>query len=317
MGTRVSMNVFVGVGSPAAAGEAMQSAFDEMARIETLMSEWQPHSELSRLNDAAATGMAGPMKVSAELFEVLQRAAEISRASEGAFDITFHGVGQLWSFKPGSRPPTREAVREKLPLVDWSQIELDATSTTVLLHRPGMKIGLGAIAKGYAVDRASAVLRAADYSNHIVEAGGDTFVSGSKGDDSWVVGVQAPNRGGTIGALPIRDRAVVTSGDYQRFFEFEGKRYAHILDPRTGWPIEREDSPKSVTLVAADTTVADAYCTAVAVMGVEGGLAFVETRPELEVIFIRQDNTVAISSGLRDIYMANDAGQSAGQSTSK
>ncbi len=304
MGTRVSMNVHVGAtGDAAGAGRAIQTAFDTMARIETMMSEWQPQSELSQLNDAAAAGMAGPVKISPELLEVLSAAAEVSKNTHGAFDITFHGVGQLWSFEPGSHPPTRAQVREKLPLVDWSQVTLDAMAGTAMLRKPGMRIGLGAIAKGYAVDRASGVLRDAGFRDHIVEAGGDTFVSGAKAGQAWVVGVQDPDAKGTLGALPMRDRAVVTSGDYQRFFEFEGARYAHILDPRTGWPLKARDSPKSVTLVASSTMRADAYCTAVAVMGAAKGLQFVESRPDLEAVIVQPDGTVAVSSGLRSVYV--------------
>lgn len=304
MGTRVSINVYLDTGKSAqAAGEAMQAALEEMARIEDMMSEWKPASELSQFNDAAGSG---PRSLSPELFEVLSRSHAISAASDGAFDVTFHGVGQLWSFKPGSRPPSKEAIAKHLPLVDWRNLELQAEAQTAALALPGMKIGLGAIAKGYAVDRASAVLLAQGFRNHVVEAGGDTFVSGLKGGKPWRVGVQDPQAAGAIGALEVSDQSVVTSGDYQRFFEFEGKRYAHILDPRTGWPVRVEDSPRSVTVVAANATDADGFCTAVAVLGFEKGFAFAQERPEIEAIVISAKGEVKVTDGLRDQFITNE-----------
>lgn len=306
MGTAVSLNVFVGEGSTAKAGKAMQAALDEMSRIEDIMSEWRPGSEVSRLSDAAG----GPaVKVSPELLEVLQHAATISTASNGAFDVTFHGVGQLWSFKDGATPPTREAIAAKLPLVDHQALELDGPAGTARLAKPGMRIGLGAIAKGYAVDRASTILRAQGFPDHVVEAGGDTFASGTKNGAKWKVGVQDPDSARALGFLEVSGQAVVTSGDYQRYFEHEGVRYAHILDPATGWPLPQAKSPKSVTAVAANATDADAYCTAIAVMGPERGMAFVEAQKDVEAVIITPENAVRLSSGLADNFVAIPAAQ--------
>ncbi len=301
MGTHVSINLWLDPGHSAAeAGEAMQAAFDEIARLETVMSEWQPTSEVSRLN-AAAGGEA--LVVSPELFRVLERSVEVSRISDGAFDISFHGVGQLWSFKPGARPPSPEDIAAKLPLVGWRAIELDPATRKARLAKPGMMVGLGAIAKGYAVDQASELLRARGFVNHVVEGGGDTYVSGTKGGKPWMVGIQDPDRKGVIGALPSSDISVVTSGDYERFFEFEGKRYAHILDPRTGYPVEESKSCKSVTAVAPNATDADALTTAIAVMGPVEGMRFVERQADLEAILITRAGEVLISTGLLDRFI--------------
>lgn len=300
MGTTVSLNVYVGPdGDAAAAGAAMEAALGEMARIEEIMSEWKPRSELSILNDAAG---GDPMKVSPELFEVLERAKDIYGRTKGTFDVTFHGVGHLWSFKPGAVPPSKDAVAAALPTVDGGAVELDRDASTARLPKAGMKIGLGAIAKGYAVDRASALLRERGFLHHVVEAGGDTYASGTKGGAPWRVGVQDPGSKGSLGVLAVEERAVVTSGDYMRFFEHEGQTYAHILDPTTGWPVARDASPKSVTLLAANATDADAYCTAVTVMGPEAGMAFVESRPDLDAVIIARDGTVGVSSGLAGVY---------------
>lgn len=302
MGTTVSLNVFVGAGGDATkAGVAMQDALAEMSRIEDLMSEWQPKTELSRLNQAAG---GAAMLVSRELFEVLELSKRIHSETRGTFDVTFHGVGHLWSFKAGSTPPTAEQIEAALPLVDGSAIELEPVARTARLPKAGMKIGLGAIAKGYAVDRASALLRERGFPNHVVEAGGDTYAAGAKDGAPWRVGVKDPETSGSLGVLSIQERAVVTSGDYMRFFEHEGRRYAHILNPTTGWPIEQDKSPKSVTLLAKDASQADAYCTAVTVMGSESGMAFVESHPDLEAVIIERDGTVRFSSGLYGVYEA-------------
>ena len=296
MGTRASINLWVGpTGDAGAARDAITAAIDEMARIEEIASEWRESSDLSRVNRSKGE----PVAIPPELFEVLERSIKVSADSNGLFDISFYSVGQLWKFDPGSRPPSPEAIAEKLPLVDWRSIELDPVAKTVRLAKPGMKLGLGAIAKGYAVDRASGVLHARGFANHIVEAGGDTQVSGQKGDKPWRVGVQDPNRpDGRIGHIVAKDESVVTSGNYARFFVWEGVHYTHILDPRTGWPIPVDRTPKSVTVVAPNATDADAYCTAVSVMAPTEGLAFVEAHPTLEAVIIGPDDHVYISSGL-------------------
>lgn len=301
MGTRASVNLWVGPGGDALAGrDAITDAINEMARIEEIASEWREDSDLSRLNRSNGE----PVEVPPELFEILERAAKISAETNGLFDVSFYGVGQLWKFEPGSRPPSPEQIAERLPAVDWRAIELDGAAQTVRLAKPGMKIGLGAIAKGYAVDRASALLHARGFDNHIVEAGGDTQVSGQKGDKPWRVGVQDPQRPeGRIGHIVATNESVVTSGNYARYFEWEGVHYTHILDPRTGWPIPADRTPKSVSIVAPNATDADAYCTAVSVMEPAEGLAFVEAHPALEAVIIGPDDNVYISSGLRERFV--------------
>lgn len=307
MGTRASINLWLAPDEDAvAAGRAIRDAIGEMARIESIASEWQGDTELSALNRAAG-GTAMP--VSPELFEILERAKQVSADTGGLFDVTFHGVGELWTFAPGSRPPPPEAIAERLALIDWQAIELDVATKSARLAKPGMKIGLGAIAKGYAVDRAAALLRERGFDHHIVEAGGDTYVTGTKGEQPWRVGVQDPEStgAGRIGHILARDESVVTSGNYARFFEWEGVHYTHILDPRTGWPVPAERTPKSVTLLAKDATTADAYCTAVSVMEPREGLAFVEARPELDAIIIAPNDEVLVSSGLRERFVAEPA----------
>ena len=300
MGTRFSINVWVGEGSSAQAGVAITAAFAEIERIEQIMSEWRPSSELSQLNDNAG-GPARPL--SPELFEVLQRSKVIAEATDGAFDPTFYAVGQLWHFEPGSRPPAPELIAERLALVGWRGIELDPNTGNGRLARPGMKVGLGAIAKGYGVDRASQVLHQHGFPHHIVEGGGDTYVSGTKAGAPWKVGIQRPDRRGSLAAIPANDRAIVTSGGYQRFIEVDGKRYAHILDPRTGWPLDESASAQSVTVAAANATDADAYATAVAVMGPEKGMAYIESHPGLGGVLVTRSGELSVSTNLRPLLI--------------
>src|SRR5690606_28264912 len=149
----------------------------------------QPDTELSRLSDAAG---GEPRRLSPELMRALARSRGIAEATEGAFDPTFHGVGQLWKFGPGARPPSAEAIAEKLPLVGWEQLELDEAKGTGRLAKPGMRLGLGAIGKGFAADEASALLTRMGFPNHVVEVGGDTYAAGSKDGTPWMVGIQRP-----------------------------------------------------------------------------------------------------------------------------
>lgn len=300
MGTHWSINTFVSPDkTPSQAAAAIRAAMAEVARIEMIASEWQSDSELSRLNRRAG---AGPQPISIELFEILEIAKEVSAASHGAFDVSFHAVGSLWKFTPGSTPPAKTAILQRLALVDHTKIVLDKSNGTVSLTLPGMALGLGAIAKGYAVDRAVAVMRAHDFNNVIVEGGGDVYLSGSKGDISWHVGIQDPLQKGAIGTLNVRDQAVVTSGNYQRFFEYQGTKYAHILDPSTGYPVPYDRSPRSVSVVARDTARADAYATALAVMGAERGIKFAATVPSLDAVMIDAAGTVYVTPDLESRF---------------
>ena len=300
MGTHWSINVYISAGkTPADAGAAIRAAMAEVSRIEMIASEWQADSELSRLNRRAG---AGPHPVSVELFEILEISKEVSEATQGTFDVSFHAVGSLWKFTPGSTPPADEDVAARLALVDHTKINLNKSAGTASLSLPGMALGLGAIAKGYAVDRAVAVMRAHGFHDVIVEGGGDVYLAGSKGETSWHVGIQDPAHNGAIGKIDVRDQAVVTSGNYQRFFEHEGTRYAHILDPRTGRPVPYARSPRSVSVIARDTARADAYATALAVMGVAKGIEFAATVPMIEALMIDAAGVVHLTPGLEQRF---------------
>jgi FAD:protein FMN transferase len=278
------------------AARAAARVFDEMRRLDAMMTTWTDDSEVSRVN-AAAGKKAVP--VSPETFTVIERAVATSRRSKGLFDITVGAYRGLWKFdedKDGSIPEAA-AVEARRKLVDWKQIALDKKRRTVKLGKAGMRITLGGIAKGFAVDRAAAILREAGFADFIVQAGGDMYVAGKKGDRPWVVGIRDPrgDRAASFAIAPVEDRSFSTSGDYERFVIQDGVRYHHILDPRTGRPAT---ATRSVTVMAKDAFTADAWSKVLFILGAEPGLKLVAELAEIEAVFVTADNRVVVSQGL-------------------
>lgn len=283
---------------PARAREAIEAALDEVARIERALSPYRDDSEVSRINRAAALE---PVRVSPETLDLLERAREVSELSGGAFDVTFAALSPIWRSLREDPPrlPADEAIDEARGLVDWRRLELDREAGTAFLPRRGMRIDLGGIGKGHAVDRAGEVLTKRGIENFIVGGGGDLLVRGRKLSGPWRLGIQHPRRRGELmGELDLPEGgALVTSGDYERFVEIDGTRYHHIIDPRTGRPVR---GTTAVTLTAPNATLADALSTAVFVLGPEAGLALVERTEGVEAILVDGEMNVTISSGLRD-----------------
>ena len=280
-----------------AAAKAAQAVFAEFRRLDQMMTTWTPDSEVSRINSAAG---GKPVPVSDETFAVIARALEISKLSKGLFDITVGGFGGLWRFDEdmdGSLPDPAE-VRARLKLIGWRDIVLDPRKKTVKLRRKGMKITLGGIAKGYAVDQAAHLLIEAGFSDFIIQAGGDMYVSGKKGSAPWVVGIRDPRgpRDQSFALAPIEDHSFSTSGDYERGFVKDGVRYHHILDPRTGQPAR---ATRSVTVMAKDAFTADAWSKVLFIMGAARAMPLVEKLPDFEAVFVDADNQVHVSSGLQ------------------
>jgi thiamine biosynthesis lipoprotein len=297
MGTSVDMKVWSD--REKEAREAMDAAHAEIVRLERMMTTWREDSEVARIN-ASAGGAAVP--VSHELLEVLQGAREIYDASGGVFDITFYGLKGLWHFDQDATNdiPSEDAIKARLPLIDGSKVELDATKSTVRLPTKGMLINLGGIAKGYAVDRAARVLADRGFTDVVVQAGGDLLVRGRKGLDPWRVGIRDPR--GTpdnyFAVAAIHDAAFSTAGDYERGFVKDGKRYHHILDPRTGHPA---DACRSVTVFAPDALTADELDDAIFILGPEKGLPLVEARPGVGAVVVDKDNKVWVSKRLAGV----------------
>jgi thiamine biosynthesis lipoprotein len=290
MGTTFRVQV---VTADAHAGEAaIEAALDEVARVEERLSEWKATSEISAVNRAA--GEPAAVAVGPELLEVVRRALEISQLTAGAFDITYASCGHLWSFRE-PRVPEDDEIAQCLADVDYRRVELDAGAATIRLPDAAMKIGISAIGKGYGVDRAAAVLEARGIHDYTVDGGGDLRVRGRNVDRPWRIGIADPRRPGALSrTVGLSSGSLVTSGDYMLFFERDGRRYHHILDPRTGRPAQHAIA---VTVMAPTAMDADALATGLFVLGPQRGLELVETLPGVEALITAPDRVEHASSG--------------------
>lgn len=277
-----------------------EAAFREVGRVERLFSPHMADSPVSRVNSAALLAPPQAVKVPQEVFNLIHESMQISQRTEGAFDITFGPLASLW--KPpaqGSLPslPTPAAIRQALTLVGHRQITLDYDKTTVQLARQGMRIEFGAIAKGYAVDQMVRVLRSRQLLDFIVDGGGDLFVSGRHPERAWRVGIKDPRKPETyFASFASKDRAVVTSGDYERFFVRDGKRYHHILDPRTGQPAS---GLSSVTVLHQSACQADALSTAAFVLGPRKGQEFLSKLEGVDYLMVTTRGSILVSPDLK------------------
>ena len=297
MDTDVSLQIYAG--SSGRAGRVKEALFAEMERLEQLLSYTDPSSDVTKINRAAGKN---PVQVSPETAEVIQKALRCASLSEGAFDPTIAPLLELWGF-PGDnfRLPADEEIEETRELVDYSLVETDAAAQRVYLPRPGMALDLGGIAKGYIVDRGLELLAGAGIEHALINAGGDIGILGPKPDGSaWRIGVKHPRRQGDLIAVISWSRkgAVVTSGDYERFFEEGGVRYHHILEPRTGYPAR---TMLSATVAAPTVAEADALATALFGLGPQRGLELVESLPGVEALLVTPQLEVIVSSGLREL----------------
>ena len=297
MGTSVTFKVWTD--RELAARAAMQDALAEIKRIEAMMTTWNDASDVSKINAAAG---GPPVVVSPELLTVLHGARAIHDASDGVFDVTYYGLKGLWHFDQDAANdiPSAAEIKARLPLVDGSKVELDDAANTVRLPTKGMAINLGGIAKGYAVDKAAEVLARNGFTDVVVQAGGDLLVRGRKGQADWTVGIRDPRgkEDDFFALAPIRDSSFSTAGDYERAFVKHGKRYHHILDPRTGYPAT---ACRSVTILAPDALTADELDDAVFILGPEKGLKLIEARPGVGAVIVDEGNHVIVSERLKSI----------------
>lgn len=285
-------------GDEAVARRAVGAAYEEIERIEALISSWRETSETSRLNDRAGQG---PVAVSAELRGLIRRSLKVSRLTGGAFDITFASAGKLWDFKSAApRLPDPEIVKASVANVDYRLVTVDDEAGTVTLAREGVRIGFGGIGKGYAANRAVRVMKEAGATSGLVNAGGDLLAFGLQEDGSpWTVAIADPlHRDQVFAYLEVTDRAVVTSGDYERFFEIDGVRYAHILDPRTGYPVR---GIRSVTILCPDAELADALATATFVLGKKEGLQLLDQLKGVEGLIVDGEGRLHFSANLESM----------------
>ena len=281
-----------------AVGAAFEAVFAEFARLEKLMSTWSADSDVSRINRFAGVR---PVRVSSEVREVLTIARQLSEQTGGKFDVTFGVLSGLWKFdhdQDNVLPDMREVHRRR-PLIDYRAVQIDHTAGTVFLARKGMSLHLGGIGKGYAIDRAAAILRRSGLRDFMVQSGGDIYVAGMKDGRPWRLGIQDPrgaaNR--SFAEIDLSDGTFSTSGDYERYFMKNGRRYHHILDPETGEPAR---GARSATIVSNLAVHADGLSTAVFILGPGPGMALIERLPDVEGVIVSDKNEVLISSGLRN-----------------
>ena len=277
------------------AKESLAIAKKEIIRIEDLISSWDQKSETSRINRNA--GIAA-VEVSKELFYLIFRAQQISKLSSGAFDLTFAAIDKLWNFDGReSEMPNPDALNASVFNIGYQLIELDEESLTVFLPKKGMKIGFGAIGKGYAADRAKQLLVERGVLGGIINASGDMNTWGTKPNgSSWTIGIVNPmNNKKVFSWFSLEHNAVVTSGDYEKFTQINGRRYSHIIDPRTGIPSQ---GIVSCTVFAGKAELADAIATAIFVMGVESGLFLIDQLPNIEAILIDDSGIIHRSKNI-------------------
>jgi FAD:protein FMN transferase len=279
------------------ANAAFDAAFAEFDRLDSAMSVWRPGSDVLRINAAAGQH---PVAVGADVLETLRIARQVSDWTGGKFDVTFGALSGLWKFDhdQDNRIPDMQEVRRRLPLIDYTQIDIDEQAHTVFLRQTGASIHLGGIGKGYALDRAAAVLRAAGFRDFLIQAGGDLYVAGHRDAKPWRLGIQDPRgpANQSFAAIDLSDATFSTSGDYERFFLRDGRRYHHILDPDAGQPVTLS---RSVTIVTDRAVMADALSTGVFVLGPEKGMALIERLPGVEGVIVGARNEVLVSSGLK------------------
>lgn len=267
--------------------KAIESAFHEIERIESLLSRFRPDSEIFRINRLAGQGW---IPVHPEVCRVVAQALRYAALTGGAFDPTTGTLSHLWGFGsdgPRSVPPDAETIQETLERVAYRHVLADEAHSVLMILQPGIELDLGGMGKGYAIDRVVAILRAYGIEQGWVSCGSTSFALGSPPKQvSWRVGIRDPKRPDrVIQTVQIRDRAISTSAAYEQFFTYEGKRYGHILDPRTGYPAE---GPAGVTVIAPTATEADILSTAAFVLGVEAGKALLMSQEEVEACFLEE-----------------------------
>lgn len=274
------------------ANKCISLVMANMRRIDASMSPFKPDSELSRLNQTAATKA---VKVSKELFQLIRRARQISVQTDGKFDITFASAGRLYDYRKAIRP-SDEQLKNLLNAINYRHILLDARKRTIRFQHPQVYIDLGGIAKGHAIDQAIRILRQCGINHALVSAGGDSRILGDKQGLPWMTGIRHPReKNGFAVVLPLTDTAISTSGDYERYFIENGVRYHHIISPSSG---KSADQSRSVTILGKDATTTDALSTAIFVMGPKKGLQAIEQLPGIEAIIIDSSGKIHYTSGL-------------------
>lgn len=293
MGTRVHVEFFVI--DDARGPDLLNSVMQEMHRIDHALSSYKADSELSKVNRQAGQGW---VEVSDELLELITKAHQISELTGGAFDITYASVGRYYDYREG-KVPDDDTVQKAVQGINYRYVERDDVNGRVRFQRPEVYIALGGIAKGHAVDRGLQILQDAGITQASVSAGGDSRIIGNRGGKPWTVGIQHPRKPDEMSAvLPLEDTAVSTSGDYERYFERDGVRYHHILDPSTG---RSATGAWSVTILGPEATLTDALSTSVFVLGPKLGLELIDSLPGIDAIIIDPQGQLLVSADLSEL----------------
>jgi thiamine biosynthesis lipoprotein len=291
MGTEFGVTIWAAAGREPAAAELITKVLGDVAELESQISSWQSDSDTARVN--AAAGQL-PVPVGPELYELLTISMRWARRTGGAFDMTGGPLYELWSEARAEKTlPSPEAIQSVLPHVGYQKVELG--DGTVRLTTTGMKLGFGSVGKGFAADRVADQLRDNGFTNFIIDAGGDLIVSGLHGTSPWSVGVRHPRTQELLATTELTDSAIATSGDYEQYLLADGRRFGHIIDPRSGWPVE---TVASVVVIADKGADADALATGLFVLGPDQGIALIEQISSVEALFVMTDGQLHHSEGL-------------------
>ena len=293
MGTRFEITL---VSTQEAANQYLNAAQGEIERIERLISSWDANSQTAEINRQAGIK---PVKVAKELYDLIARSIEISKITQGAFDISYAALDPVWFFDGRMKAVPSESERLKsVQNIGFKDLVLNAKEQTVYLPKKGMKIGFGAIGKGFAADATKKLMKSLGVSSGIINASGDLTSWGKKPDGTdWQVGISNPeNPAKVFSWFPVRDAAVATSGNYEKYVTLEGKQYSHIMDPRTGIPVS---GIKSVTVFAPKAELADAFATAVFIMGIDTGIDTISQLPGMSCIIVDAENNIHHSPNIQ------------------
>ena len=293
MGTRFEITL---VSTQEVANQYLNAAQGEIERIERLISSWDANSQTAEINRQAGIK---PVKVAKELYDLIARSIEISKITQGAFDISYAALDPVWFFDGRMKAVPSESQRLKsVQNIGFKDLVLNAKEQTVYLPKKGMKIGFGAIGKGYAADATKKLMKSLGVSSGIINASGDLTSWGKKPDGTdWQVGISNPeNPAKVFSWFPVRDAAVATSGNYEKYVTLEGKQYSHIMDPRTGMPVS---GIKSVTVFAPNAELADAFATAVFIMGIDSGIDTISQLPGMSCIIVDAENNIHHSPNIQ------------------
>jgi thiamine biosynthesis lipoprotein len=274
----------------------IDTAIVEITRIENLISEWIPTTQVSEINRNAGIK---PVKVDRELFDLTERALHFSKISDGAFDISFAAADKIWKFDGSmTQMPTPKAVAESVKKIGYKNIVLDKKKRTIFLRLRGMKIGFGSIGKGYAADKTKELLISKGVRAGIINASGDMNTWGLQPDgEPWTIGITNPlHKENVFAVFPLHDSAVVTSGTYEKYAVIDGRRYAHIIDPRTGYPAS---GVSSVTVFAKSAEMANGFSTAIVVLGVERGLELLNQDSSVSAVIVDDSGKITATGNIK------------------